>query len=118
MRYSRSAGRKSTLGKSRPSATCPKNTDLPPQRNTTVPLSIADGRHGKSLTFLLPATLYIRSTPIYMPDKPESSGYKPIFGVELPKDKTKRPIPKWVPVALVSPISSWISVHVIQDHDS
>ena len=50
--------------------------------------------------------------------KPESSGYRPIFGIELPKDKSKKPIPKWVPVALVSAIFSVLSGYVIQHRDS
>ncbi|KAI1785076.1 hypothetical protein LXA43DRAFT_170147 [Ganoderma leucocontextum] len=45
--------------------------------------------------------------------RPESSGYKPIFGVELPKDKSKKPIPKWVPVALLAFSSAALVVPIV-----
>ncbi|KAI0756657.1 hypothetical protein C8Q80DRAFT_1129792 [Daedaleopsis nitida] len=38
-----------------------------------------------------------------MPDvEPDTSGYKPIFGIEQSKDGNKKPIPKWVPVTLLA----------------
>ncbi|RDX45395.1 hypothetical protein OH76DRAFT_1408162 [Lentinus brumalis] len=34
--------------------------------------------------------------------EPQPSGSKSIFGLELPQDRNKRPVPKWVPVTLLA----------------
>ncbi|EJF58149.1 hypothetical protein DICSQDRAFT_173240 [Dichomitus squalens LYAD-421 SS1] len=45
--------------------------------------------------------------------KPDPSGYNPIFVGELPGNKNKKPIPKWVPVALLAFSSAALIVPIV-----